>query len=237
MSPTRADPPDAMSDRNPTVDLGDLRRLEPVDAAFGLGRGKPVDRHYIEGFLRRHASAIQGRVLEVSEDAYTREFGGDRVRHSDILHADDSNPRATLIADLVDAVSIPDDTFDCFVCTQTLTYVYELKQAVATIHRILRPGGTLLVTVPGISQISPYDSERWGEHWRFTTQSLGRLLGEGFPGGDVAVEAHGNVLAATAFLQGLCIGDLSGRELDHQDDRYQLLVAGRAVKAVARRAS
>ena len=213
-----------------TLDLGDLRRLTPIDSGFGLGRGKPVDRHYIEEFLRRHAADIRGRVLEVGEDAYTMRFGGARVTRSDILHADASNPRATLVADLADAAALPSDSFDCFVCTQTLTYIYDVQAAVRTIRRILAPGGVLLATVPGISQMSPYDRDRWGEYWRFTAQSLGRLLGDAFGSAQVEVEAYGNVLASTAFLQGLCAGDLSKAELDHRDQRYQMLVAGRAVK-------
>ena len=213
-----------------SLDLGDLRRLTPIDSAFGLGRGKPVDRHYIEAFLRRNADDVRGRVLEVGEDAYTIEYGGTRVTRSDILHADGSNPRATLVGDLADSNGLPSERFDCFICTQTLTYIYDLQAAVRTIRRILAPGGVLLVTVPGISQMSPYDRDRWGEYWRFTAQSLGRLLGDEFGSGQVRVEAHGNVLAATAFLQGLCTGDLGSDELDHRDERYPMLVAGRAVK-------
>jgi len=215
-----------------TLDLGDLRRVTPIDSGFGLGRGKPVDRHYIEGFLGRHAGDIRGRVLEVGENAYTVRYGGGRVTRSDILHADDSNPRATLVADLADGSALPSDTFDCFICTQTLTYIYDVQRAVETIRRILAPGGVLLATVPGISQMSPYDRDRWGEYWRFTAQSLGRLLGEQFGSANVAVEAYGNVLASTAFLQGLCAGDLHPDELDHRDQRYQMLVAGRAVKGI-----
>ena len=222
-----------MNASSATLDLGDLRRVTPIDSGFGLGRGKPVDRHYIEDFLRRHAADIRGRVLEVGEDAYTVQYGGARVMRRDIIHADDSNPRATLIGDLADAdaEALPSDAFDCFICTQTLTYIYEVQRAVRTIHRILAPGGVLLVTVPGISQMSPYDRDRWGEYWRFTAQSLGRLLGDVFGRGQVEVEAFGNVLASTAFLQGLCAGDLSPDELEHRDQRYQMLVAGRAVKA------
>jgi len=214
-----------------TFDLGDLRRVTPIDSGFGLGRGKPVDRHYIESFLRQHALDIRGRVLEVGDDTYTEQFGGKRVTQRDILHVDESNPRATLIADLADADDIPAASFDCFVCTQTLTYIYDVQSAVATIHRILKPGGVLLATVPGISQMSPYDRDRWGEYWRFTGQSLGRLLGELFGSENVSIESYGNVLASTAFLQGLCVGDLRRDELDHRDQRYQMLVAGRAVKA------
>ena len=215
---------------SPAVNLGDLRRVTPIDSGFGLGRGKPVDRHYIEDFLQRHAVDIRGCVLEVAEDAYTVRFGGARVATSDILHVDDSNPRATLVGDLGNANDLPSDSFDCFICTQTLTYIYDVQRAVATIHRILRPGGVLLATVPGISQMSPYDRDRWGEYWRFTEQSLGRLLGESFGSDQVEVEAYGNVLASTAFLQGLCTDDLRKDELDHRDQRYQMLIAGRAVR-------
>ena len=216
----------------PTLDLGDLRRVTPIDSGFGLGRGKPVDRHYIEHFLGRHAGDVRGRVLEVGDDAYTRTYGGARVSRSEILHADDSNPRATLVGDLAGVDNgLPSSSFDCFICTQTLTYIYDVQRAVATIHRLLKPGGVLLVSVPGISQMSPYDRDRWGEYWRFTAQSLGRLLGESFGSGAVEVEAYGNVLAATAFLQGLCVDDLRPAELDHRDQRYQMLIAGRAVKA------
>jgi SAM-dependent methyltransferase len=215
---------------NVELNLGDLRRVTPVDSGFGLGRGKPVDRHYIESFLSRHAGDVRGHVLEVGEDAYTRRYGGTRVTQSDILHADETNPRATVVADLASASHIADASFDCFICTQTLTYIYRVEQAIATIHRILRPGGVLLTTVPGITQASPYDRDRWGEYWRFTEQSLGRLLSDTFGSANVTVEAYGNVLASMAFLQGLAVEDLRSDELDHRDQRYQMLITGRAVK-------
>ena len=215
----------------PVLDLGDLRRVTPIDSGFGTGRGKPLDRHYIEDFLQRHEADIRGRVVEVGESTYTQRYGGGRVDRSDILHVDESNVRATLVGDLAEPNELPRACFDCFVCTQTLTYIYDVQQAVETIHRMLKPGGVLLVTVPGISQMSPYDRDRWGEYWRFTAQSLGRLLGKPFGSENVQVEAYGNVLASTAFLQGLCVDDLRRDELEHRDQRYQMLVAGRAVKA------
>jgi SAM-dependent methyltransferase len=212
------------------LDLGDLRRVTPIDAHFGGGRGQPVDRHYIERFLGRSSADIRGRVLEVGDDVYTRRYGGLRVSRSDVLHVDGGNPKATVIADLAEAFDIPDDSFDCFICTQTLTYIYPVQSAVATIHRILKPGGVLLATVPGISQSDPYARDRWGEYWRFTTQSLRRLLSDSFPRASVEVEAYGNVLASTAFLQGLAVEDLHHDELEHHDQRYEMLIAGRAVK-------
>lgn len=217
-----------MKEATSAIDLGDLRRMTPVDARLGLGRGKPVDRHYVEDFLARNADDIRGRVAEVGDDRYTREFGGGRVTHADILQLDDSSPRATLIAGLAGGNALPSDRFDCLICTQMLAFVYDVRRALDAVHRMLRPGGVLLATVAGISPLRPHDS--WGEYWRFTAQSLARLLGEPFGSANVEVEAYGNVLASTAFLQGLCTDDLHRDELDLRDQRYQLLVAGRAVK-------
>lgn len=219
-----------MASARPPIDLGELRRLTPIDTGFGTGRGKPIDRHYIEGFLQQHAADVQGRVVEVGSDDYTRQYGGNRVELSDILHADDSNPRATLVADLASGHGLPSAAFDCFICTQTLQYIHALADALAHIHRLLAPGGVLLLTVPGISQISPYDRDRWGEHWRFTPQSVERLLNDAFAGGAVDVQGHGNVLASIGFLHGLACEDLTPGELDHHDDRYPMLVTARAQK-------
>ena len=212
------------------LDFGDLRQLAPIDDSFGLGRGRPIDRHYIEGFLQRCSSDVRGRVLEVAESTYTDRFGAAQVTQRDVLHMDRTHPGVTFVADLADGGDLPSNHFDCFICTQTLQYVYALQPAIATICRMLKPGGVLLLTVPGISQISPYDRLRWGEHWRFMPQSLERLLGgeKGFA--QITVESHGNVLAATSFLQGLACEDLAQAELDHHDDRYPMLITARAVK-------
>lgn len=211
------------------VNFGDLRRLTPISRVFGFDRGTPVDRYYIEDFLTRNAARIRGRVLEVGDDSYTRRFGGDRVTQRDVLHVSPENPRATIVGDLATADHIPSDSFDCIVLTQTLHLIYDVRGALLTLHRILKPGGVLLITAPGISQIDHYD---WGEtwYWSFTARAVRRLVEEVFPGNNVFVETRGNVLAATAFLQGIALDELRTEELDHVDPDYQVTIAVRAVK-------
>jgi SAM-dependent methyltransferase len=216
------------------VRFGTLRRLAPVSRRFGWDRGGlPVDRYYIERFLRRHAGDIRGHVLEVRDDAYTRKFGGDRVAKADVLHPTTDNPKATIVADLTGADQVPSDTFDCVILTQVLPFIPDPQAAVRTVHRILRPGGVVLATMPGISQIIRYDMDRWGDYWRFTSLSAGRIFECEFPQGDVQVEAHGNVLVATAFLQGLSSRELRPDELDYHDRDYEVLITVRAVKAAS----
>jgi len=212
-----------------SVDFGDLGRLEPVSRDWGFDRGMPVDRFYIETFLQRHSEDIHGRVLEVADNAYTRRFGGTKVERSDILQPVPGDPRATFIADLGTGDGVQDGLFDCVICTQTLQFIYNVHQAVASLHRLLRPGGVLLITVPGISQISREDMERTGDYWRFTTASLERLLIETF-GDHVSVASVGNVYAATAFLQGVAVEELDRSFLLQADAQFQMMLLGRAVR-------
>src|SRR5262249_52965698 len=37
-----------------SISFGDLRQLRPISPNFGLDRGRPVDRYYIENFLAQH---------------------------------------------------------------------------------------------------------------------------------------------------------------------------------------
>lgn len=211
------------------VNFGGLRRVTPISQEFGYDRGLPIDRYFIENFLARQADDIRGRVLEIGDDSYTRQFGGDRVTTRDVLHVKEGNPLATFVGDLINADHIPSDTFDCLILTQTLHLVYDFRLALKTIHRILKPKGVVLATVPGISQIS---IDEWADYWywSFTSRSARRLFEECFPTANVQVEAHGNVLAAIAFLQGLGVDELSQKELGYRDRAYELLITVRALK-------
>lgn len=218
-----------------SVDFGGLRRTTPVSPIFGMDRGMPIDRYYIEQFLRRHAADIQGRGLELGDAYYLTKFGGDRVRQKDVLHVTAGSPDATIIADLTDAAHIPSDAFDCIVFTQSLQMIYDFQAALRTLHRILKPGGVLLLTTHGISKIGRrLGRDDWGEYWHFTTQSIEALFRDHFPGAAVEVTSWGNVLAATGFLHGLAAEELAPAELDYRDPDFEVLVTARAVKGGGR---
>jgi hypothetical protein len=213
------------------VRFGNLRRLTPLSRQFGYDRGRPIDRHYIEHFLGIHASDIHGHVLEIADDTYTREFGGERVCVSDVLHVAPGQPQATIVGDLTCEDTLPAGTFDCVILTQTLQFIYDVPAALRTINRALKPGGVLLATFPGITPISRYDMERWGHFWSFTTLSGRRLFEESCSWASVQVESFGNVLTAAAVLYGLATEELRPEELDHHDPDYEVIIAVRATKA------
>ena len=210
------------------VDFGSFRRLVPISAVWGFDRGLPIDRYYIERFLQRNAADIRGRVMEVGDDAYTRRFGRDRVTRSDVVNFYQI-PGTTIQADLVSAPQIPSGSFDCIIVTQTLQLIYDLRSAVATLHRILRPGGVLLATFPGITHTQ---DGQWAEHWcwSLTPNSGKRLFSEVFAPEALCVEAYGNVLAAVSFLHGIAAEELKPEELDFRYPAFDVTIALRASK-------
>lgn len=214
------------------VRFGSLRRVTPISRSFGIDRGRPIDRYYIETFLEKHRYDIRGRVLEAGGYVnYTKQFGDDRVTRGDILYPKEGHPDGTMIGDLASGQAIPFDVFDCLILTQVFPFIYDLRAAVANSYRALKEGGVLLATLPGISQICRYDMQQWGDYWRFTDASARQLFGDVFQTRNVAVEAYGNVLVACAFLHGLASRELTRQELDSRDPDYQLLITVRAVKA------
>lgn len=220
----------AVTDR--LVDFSELRRLDPYRPAYGWYRGHCIDRYYIEQFIGAHRASIRGAVLEVAEPMYANMFGGSAIERVDIVDVDPRNPRATLHADLTHATSIADATFDTIICTQTLHCIYDFGAAFRELHRMLKPGGTLLATVPGIAQLCPPSMMGAGrDYWRFTSASIGELARRTFGESGHEVRTFGNVYSAIAFLHGLVSTELALEELDHHDPAYEVIIGLRATKA------
>jgi SAM-dependent methyltransferase len=206
---------------------GTLRRTSPLSARWGYDRGTPVDRYYVDGFLAEHRQDIRGRVIEVKNSDYTDRFGTG-VEQRDVLDIDPTNPRATIVTDLSAADGVADNLFDCFVLTQTLQFIPDTRAALTHVHRVLKPGGVLLATVPCVSRIEPQCLTR--DHWRFTAAGCTCLFGQVFGPTQVEIRSYGNVLADMAFLAGVACEELSERELRVNDPYFPLIIAVRAVK-------
>jgi len=209
--------------------FGDFRRLTPFSEHYGFDRGGPVDRYYIEKFLDKYRGDIKGKVLEIKGNDYTKRFGGSKVAVSDILDNDAQNPKATIIADLTKTGGLASDTYDCVIVTQVLQYIYDYRAAIQTIHRALKPGGVLLMTLPGITQTADQrEGAVW--YWSFFEASIKKILGEFFLLNSIAVEVKGNALVAAAFLYGMGAKELTSEEYDFNDPNYQVVLTVRAVK-------
>jgi SAM-dependent methyltransferase len=217
------------------TDWSVLRRVRPYRAELGGRRGKYIDRYYIEKFLATYQESIQGRAGEFEGDDYTKKFGGNRVTQSEILDLNEANNRRTMTLDLAQTNSVPAEYFDCIICTQTLLFIENYSEALRSLHKMLSPGGTLLVTVPGISPVIRGNlvAGLGQDFWRFTARSIAHIFAPVFDEDDIAVHSYGNVLTATAFLHGLVQEELTTEEMDFNDPDYEVIIAVRATKPLA----
>lgn len=200
--------------------------LRPLDDTYGMNRGTPVDRYYMERFLEAHRDLIRGRVMEVGDRQYTEKFGGDRVKESVILHVERENPEMNQIkGNFATGEGLGQTGIDCLICTQTLPFIYDLHAAADHMVKLLNPGGCALVTVAGISQIIQYEKIHYGHFWAFTDMSLRELFAQNTGVESVAVVTYGNVKTACAFLYGISSEELEQGELDFYDPDYQLIIA------------
>lgn len=193
--------------------------LRPISDCYGYDRGTPVDRIYIEAFLDRHHADIHGHGAEIKTDGYLRRFGRDQLRLATVIDIDPHNRDAHLYADLSQPHSLPGETFDCIVFTQTLQLLADPARAVANCYQALRPGGALLLTVPCLSRISP--SSHAQDRWRFTPAGLWEVLSAW--DGPVTVTGHGNLRVCLAALLGEAAQDLTPAELEHHDPNFPLV--------------
>jgi hypothetical protein len=110
-----------------------------------------------------------------------------------------------------------------------LHLIYDFKSALATCHRILKPGGCLLLTVPGISHI---DHGLWKDYWlwSFTDTSIRKVLRESFSEQGIDIRTFGNVYVAAAFLYGMGLPEFKKEFLSHQDPSYQVIISAKAIK-------
>lgn len=199
----------------------------PISNMVGQDRGLPVDRLFIEAFLNHHKKLITGDVLDIKDREYTDQFG-QGVTSCQVLDYNRENKAATIYDDIRSLSTIKDATFDCFIITQVLQYIDDLHASAKAIHRVLRPGGTALITVPSLGKLDGTEDNVEGSFWRFTADSCRYLFAPHFR--DLEIVPWGNVRLAMAFLTGLSAQDMTTHELRHFDARFTTGVLIRATK-------
>lgn len=86
----------------------------------------------------------------------------------------DLRPSALLSAVAnAESLPFPESTFDLVICTQMLEYAPSPPRVISEIHRVMKTGGTLLLSAPSIF---PRDSEF--DAWRFFPAAYRKLLAQ-----------------------------------------------------------
>lgn len=122
-----------------TVDYGRLG-LQPGELVLDLGSGP--GRHAFET-MRRGARVVLCDY-DTGELAQARTLAGAMVEAGEIGSTD---TMATTQGDGV-FLPFPDDTFDRIIAAEVLEHIPDDEGAIAELHRVLKPGGTIAVTIP-----------------------------------------------------------------------------------------
>ncbi|MFS4461102.1 methyltransferase domain-containing protein [Bdellovibrio sp. HCB2-146] len=172
--------------------------------------------------MEKSKTQLRGNVLEVAENTYTKKFA---PNSNSLILAPYEDKNVDVVCDLTATVSPAyHQIADCFICVQTLNFIYEYKEALKNIKKLMKPNGTILITVASVCQISEFDAQRWGDYFRFTPQSFTKLLNESFPQSKISIESFGNIRAATGLLHGLVVEDINTNDLLYKDPIYPVVL-------------
>ena len=194
----------------------------PYSRKFGVGRGTPIGRYYVEKFLNDNRDQVRGRCLEFGDDAYRKFFpGAVEYEVTDVIE----RPKVKYVCDIHTAEGIPRNHFDAIVCTQVFEHLAYPEKAAQSLFEIMAPNGVLLLTAPFISPVhyEPTDFRR------FTPECLELILKDaGFT--VEHLDYGGNSLVGTGSMLGMVQEDFSKAELERKDPVYPYNVLIRARK-------
>ena len=138
---------------------------QPVSKRIGRTLSRKLTRVTLDRFVEAHASA--GRTLDIgAQNGPYAAFFPNRI-------ALDIRPGSGVrVLGDVQSLGIGGATFDNVLCTEVLEHLPAPQQAIDEMFRVLRPGGTLLLTTRFLFPIhdAPHD------YFRFTKYGLRHLL-------------------------------------------------------------
>ena len=123
----------------------------------------------MERFFARHEHV--GKVLDVGAQycPYYPLFKAKCESYTSLDIVD--TPIVDIVCDAVD-MPVEDNSFDLVLCTEVLEHANDPQGIVNECYRVLKPGGTLIVTVPTIFPQHGYPAD----NWRFMPDGLKYLM-------------------------------------------------------------
>lgn len=140
-----------------------LKNNSLVSYIYKTGRAELQDQ------VKKYAGFVSGRVLDVGAGSYPR------YKHlftfKEYVRMDIAPGEGIDVVGKAEKIPVAENSFDSIVCTQVLGDIYEPQKAMSEMHRVLRTGGTVLITE---SLFDPLHDEPH-DFWRYTEHGLRRL--------------------------------------------------------------
>lgn len=148
--------------------------------------------YWLRKCLARYQDRVPagGLVLDIgSGDSPYRDLWA----YARYLAIDWENPEADLHGSIL-SLPIPSKCADLAVCTEVLEHVFETEQALTELHRILKPGGSLLLSTPLI--MGRHETR---DFYRFTPECLERhFAAAGFE--KIEIQTRGGLFSSMGLL-------------------------------------
>jgi SAM-dependent methyltransferase len=116
---------------------------------------------------------------------------------SEYVGVDPDNPAAELQG-AVEALPVPDGSFDVVVCTQVLEHADDPAAAVRELRRVVAPGGRVLASTHGTAVYHPAPND----YWRWTHTGLEQLFTRNGDWRSVTVRPGAGTAVCLALLIG-----------------------------------
>ena len=110
---------------------------------------------------------IHGTCIDIGcGDMPFRPLLAGQVTQYDSFDRERRVPDVKYVGDIQDMNMIDDESYDSALCLEVLEHVPDPFKAMSEIRRILKPGGTLVCSVPHLSRLheEPHDYYRFTEH-------------------------------------------------------------------------
>jgi SAM-dependent methyltransferase len=114
---------------------------------------------------------------------------------AEYVGVDVANPAADLEG-TVEAIPVPDGSFDVVLCTQTLEHVGDPARAVRELRRVVAAGGRVLASTHGVQVYHPNPDDLW----RWTHAGLERLFRENGEWSAVTITPGSGTTSAIGML-------------------------------------
>lgn len=133
-----------------------------------IGLTRKITRPRLDTFLGLHATNVPVLDVGCGSGLYGRYF----PNRTTLDIAARPGVGVDIVGDAHHLPQIPDASFDIILCTEVLEHLHTPDKAIAEFLRILRPGGTLLLTTRFIFPLHDVP----GDYYRYTKYGLRHLL-------------------------------------------------------------
>ncbi len=152
-------------------------------------------RHFIDEFFFAKNNLVKGKILDIGGKKINKRGLFDIDKYGEVTYVNiDQSTNPDIVAD---AVSIPvaDESYETIIIGEVLEHLPDPKSALREAQRILKPGGTIIATVPFMVGIhgDPLDYGRY-------TETFWEKAGKDAGFSKISIERQGTIFAVFALM-------------------------------------